>query len=94
MSMLKRFFGVKKESKDYDSLVAMSPQEYREQEDKENKAVHEELDSRMSSETCDYRCGDFRCYKGQIVVPPYLDEPVGECNDCHGTGLKVKKDAK
>ena len=86
MELIKRFFGVKKIEKQRDDLVAMSPEEYRTQEKKEQDFVNIELDKSKGPRDCDWVIGDFRCYKGQTVVPPYLDEPLGVCNKCSGTG--------
>ncbi len=90
MEILKRFFGVKKTKEYYDKLVEMDAGEYREQQTKEQEIVHKQLDN-QSPQVCDWRAGDFRCYKGQTVVPPYLDEPLGICNECGGTGIKKQE---
>lgn len=87
MELMKRFFGVKKTEEELNELVAMSPQEYRTQEKKEQDHVNSELD-KQDPKICDWGVGDFRCYKGQTVVPPYLNEPLGVCNSCKGTGIK------
>ena len=86
MKILRTLSGIPegKKREYYDRLVEMSPEEYRAHVDEEERLVNSQIDALREKNTCDWVCGLFRCYKGQVIVPPYVNEPTGKCPKCNG----------